>query len=132
MNRRPLVKRAIAFVSVVAYLILNLTVIRGQDLPGKSVAIVSHVKVLSQHVPDVSSLDSWKKSFIQGGTPSSSKVEKKQVHQQKQIIKTLQRELHRKEKALAEVAALLILEKKFQALWEDPEDEKLNSLSAKK
>ncbi len=33
----------------------------------------------------------------------------------------LQRELRRKEKALAEAAALLVLQKKFQALWEDEE-----------
>lgn len=31
----------------------------------------------------------------------------------------LKRELHRKEKALAEAAALLVLQKKFRALWED-------------
>ena len=31
----------------------------------------------------------------------------------------LQRELRRKEKALAEAAALLVLQKEFQALWED-------------
>jgi len=31
----------------------------------------------------------------------------------------LKRELVRKEKALAEAAALLILQKKFQALWAD-------------
>ena len=31
----------------------------------------------------------------------------------------LQRELRRKDKALAEAAALLVLQKKFQALWED-------------
>ena len=33
----------------------------------------------------------------------------------------LQRELRRKEKALAEAAALLVLQKKLQALWEDEE-----------
>ena len=33
----------------------------------------------------------------------------------------LQRELRRKEKALAEAAALLVLQKKFQALWADEE-----------
>lgn len=33
----------------------------------------------------------------------------------------LQRELVRKEKALAEAAALLVLQKKFQALWEGEE-----------
>ena len=74
----------------------------------------------------------WKKAFIQGVSRSPNKVERKQAQQQKQIIKKLQSELHRKEKALAEAAALLILEKKLQALWEDPEDERLNSWSAKK
>lgn len=38
-------------------------------------------------------------------------------------IKELERELHRKEKALAETAALLVLRKKVQAIWGDPEDE---------
>jgi hypothetical protein len=33
----------------------------------------------------------------------------------------LQRELNRKEKALAEAAALLVLQKKYQALWEGEE-----------
>ena len=31
----------------------------------------------------------------------------------------LQREMRRKDRALAEAAALLVLQKKFQALWED-------------
>jgi transposase len=35
----------------------------------------------------------------------------------------LEQELRRKEKALAEVAALLVLQKKAQAIWGDPEDE---------
>ena len=35
----------------------------------------------------------------------------------------LERELHRKEKALAEAAALLVLRKKARAIWGDPEDE---------
>lgn len=38
-------------------------------------------------------------------------------------IKKLEKELHRKEKALAEAAALLMLQKKVQAIWGDPEDE---------
>lgn len=38
-------------------------------------------------------------------------------------IRLLEKELHRKEKALAEVAALLVLRKKAQAIWGDqPED----------
>ncbi len=35
----------------------------------------------------------------------------------------LQKELDRKEKALAEAAALLVLRKKANAIWGDPEDE---------
>jgi transposase-like protein len=38
-------------------------------------------------------------------------------------IKDLEKELQRKEKALAEAAALLVLQKKVQAIWEEPEDE---------
>jgi transposase-like protein len=38
-------------------------------------------------------------------------------------IKDLEKELQRKEKALAEAAALLVLQKKAQAIWGDPEDE---------
>jgi transposase len=37
-------------------------------------------------------------------------------------IRTLERELARKEKALAEAAALLVLKKKLQALEEDEGD----------
>lgn len=40
----------------------------------------------------------------------------------KRRIKDLERELARKEKALAETAALLILRKKAQAIWGDGED----------
>lgn len=38
--------------------------------------------------------------------------------------KMLEKELQRKEKALAEAAALLVLSKKANAIWGDPEDEK--------
>jgi hypothetical protein len=39
-------------------------------------------------------------------------------------IKSLEAELRRKEKALAETAALLVLKKKVQEIFADPEDEK--------
>jgi hypothetical protein len=41
----------------------------------------------------------------------------------KKRIKELERELARKEKALAEAAALLILKKKYEALMGDDEDD---------
>lgn len=74
----------------------------------------------------------WKNAFIQGLRPTASRVEREQVQQQARTIKQLQSELHRKDRALAEAAALLVLEKKVQALWTEPEDEKSNSRSAKK
>jgi hypothetical protein len=39
-------------------------------------------------------------------------------------IRHLEAELRRKEKALAEAAALLVLQKKVQALWGEREDDK--------
>ena len=43
-------------------------------------------------------------------------AERKRIHE-------LERELRRKDKALAEAAALLVLEKKLQALWGDGDDD---------
>jgi hypothetical protein len=42
-------------------------------------------------------------------------------------VKQLEGELRRKEKALAEVAALLVLRKKVQALWGDVDDDTTES-----
>lgn len=66
----------------------------------------------------------WKKSFIQSASSGSDKAERNQKRQQDTEIKKLQSELRRKEKALAETAALLVLEKKLQALLEEKEDER--------
>jgi len=74
----------------------------------------------------------WKKAFIQGSGSVTGKAEREQLQQQARTIKQLQSELHRKDRALAEAAALLVLEKKVQALWGDTEDEKSTSKSAKK
>lgn len=50
-------------------------------------------------------------------------AEKKQVREDKKRIKQLERELSRKEKALAEAAALLVLRKKLRAYYgEEDED----------
>jgi hypothetical protein len=38
-------------------------------------------------------------------------------------VEQLERELHRKDKALAEAAALLVLQEKVQALWGDEDDD---------
>lgn len=50
-------------------------------------------------------------------------AERKRIHE-------LERELRRKDKALAEAAALLVLEKKLQALWGDGDDDTARSSGA--
>lgn len=61
-------------------------------------------------------LSSWREAFCEGhkGELEGERVRRSLKDENEQ----LKRELLRKEKALAEVAALLVLQKKFQALWE--------------
>jgi transposase-like protein len=61
-------------------------------------------------------LASWKKAFCADGKAAPSTREIRTLKDENEQLK---RELVRKEKALAEAAALLILQKKFRALWED-------------
>jgi len=60
----------------------------------------------------------WKEAFIQALGPAKPDAETKETR--KKILK-LEKEILRKDKALAEAAALLILQKKVQALWGDGE-----------
>lgn len=73
----------------------------------------------------------WKTAFVQGATAAISKSEREQRKELIETIKQLEKELNRKDKALAETAALLVLQKKFQALWEEPVVERSISRSAK-
>lgn len=61
-------------------------------------------------------LAAWKAAFCQ---PARGAGEAAEIRQLKQTLAATERELARKEKALSEAAALLILQKKCQALWED-------------
>jgi len=63
----------------------------------------------------------WKAASIAGvaGESSQSSASKKALKEAQQQINHLKKDLNRKEKALAESAALLLLQKKYQALWED-------------
>ena len=62
-------------------------------------------------------LTGWKDAFCAAGKEAAPAA--RELGTLKGEIQQLKRELLRKEKALAEAAALLILQKKFQALWED-------------
>ena len=67
----------------------------------------------------------WKKACIAGNAPVAKGRPATSAEQKadKKKIKSLERELSRKEKALAETAALLVLRKKFNAYWEGKEDD---------
>ena len=66
-------------------------------------------------------LETWKQDAI-GGLGEPRETESAAVKQERRRIKELERELHRKDKALAETAALLVLSKKLQAIFHEGED----------
>lgn len=69
-------------------------------------------------------LEEWKKEFISSLT-SSAKKSKSGKDERDQKIKSLEKEVQRKDKALAEATALLILQKKVNLIWGNKdEDEK--------
>jgi len=74
----------------------------------------------------------WRQSCQQANATAPPKVDRAELKAQSKHIKQLQAELSRKERALAEAAALLVLQKKVRALWEDPEDGRSPSGSAGK
>ena len=61
-------------------------------------------------------LESWKKGFLFSQQSVTKKASDKVLRNE---VKLLEKELNRKEKALAEAAALLVLQKKFNAFWEE-------------
>jgi transposase len=69
-------------------------------------------------------IQAWRKTCLQANASATPKVDRTQVRAQAKQIKQLEAELRRKDKALAETAALLVLQKKVQAIWGEPEDEK--------
>lgn len=68
-------------------------------------------------------IKSWKKACLAGyaWSTKNKQLETDKAKQSKKKIRSLEKELHRKEKALAETAALLTLGKKYDALWEGKE-----------
>jgi len=66
-------------------------------------------------------LSQWASDFAAGNAEEGDEV-RRQNKQLKEENQQLQRELRRKEKALAEAAALLVLKKKVDHLWGNGED----------
>lgn len=66
-------------------------------------------------------LQAWRSAALEGLAPQPSARSRATSAEQKRV-RELERELKRKEKALAEAAALLVLQKKVQAIWGDEGD----------
>jgi transposase len=67
-------------------------------------------------------LEAWKQDAIAGlGEPRAASAA--EARQDRRRVKELERELHRKDKALAETAALLVMSKKLKAVFHDGGDE---------
>lgn len=66
----------------------------------------------------------WREACVAGVSNEAGRrqAEQAQVRREKKRIKELERELRRKDKALAETAALLALRKKLNALWGEDEE----------
>jgi transposase-like protein len=63
-------------------------------------------------------LREWRETALEALEPASKKRKKEAKR-----VRELEKELRRKEKALAEAAALLVLEKKVQAIWGAADDD---------
>ena len=69
-------------------------------------------------------LQQWKQDAIAAlGEPTEERVSAQQVREDKKRIKELERDLRRKDKELAEAAALLVLSKQMEAIFQRGEDE---------
>ncbi len=73
----------------------------------------------------VEQIRSWKDACMNanGGIAKEAARLNRELKESEKERKKLEKELQRKEKALAEAAALLVLSKKAEAIWGDPEDE---------
>jgi predicted NodU family carbamoyl transferase len=67
----------------------------------------------------------WKLEALSGYERSTQVKKTQSLHRRedKQKIKKLERELRRKEKALAETADPLVLSKKWEAIWEENKED---------
>jgi len=76
-------------------------------------------------------IQAWRTTCQQAHAPLAPSADRQRVRQQVKQIHDLEAQLRRKDKALAEAAALLLLQKKVRSLWEDPEDARPTLRSAK-
>jgi len=73
----------------------------------------------------VEQIVNWREAAAAGAETQRplSRAERHELQQERKKNRKLAKELRRKEKALAETAALLVLQKKARAIWGDEEDD---------
>jgi len=73
----------------------------------------------------VEQIASWREAAAAGADTQRplSRAERHELQQERKKSRKLAKELRRKEKALAETAALLVLQKKAREIWGDAEDD---------
>ena len=67
-------------------------------------------------------LEQWRLQMLDGLQDGFSKKKTRQKKADSKRIRSLEKEIRRKDKALAETAALLVLKKKVQEIWGDEDD----------
>jgi transposase len=86
-------------------------------------------EVLSEHCRDQGiyphHVTQWKLDFANGSQTDNKPVSRNEIKTLKHENKALKKELNRKDKALAETAALLVLQKKVHEIWGNDEDSSL-------
>jgi len=110
----------------------NVQLIRPQNwsAEGKLQAVIETATMAAEQVGEYcrqkgiysTHLENWRKACIEGIKPTQDKLQKLETLKLKAQVKNLTKELIRKEKALAETSALLILKKKANLLWGDEKD----------
>jgi transposase len=70
-------------------------------------------------------IEAWRETCLNANSQETNQTKQlnQELKEEKKRAKTLEKDLRKKEKALAEAAAILLLRKKAQAIWGDHEDE---------
>jgi transposase len=90
-------------------------VVQSMDLEGEALGAYLRRRGLHQE-----QLEQWRQS---AKAAVEGRVSRRRAKAEGKKIKELEKQLRRKEKALAETAALLVLRKKANALWGDADDD---------
>ena len=79
---------------------------------------------LRKHGLHEENLNEWRKQIEEALSPQkSSSKDRQELRAEKNKVKQLEKEIRRKEKALAEVSALLVLKKKADLIWGTTEED---------